>query len=173
MVRCTINVSIACSHGKYSYSLVVSVMKTIPNFPDWDTVRIIAERPLQKFIEPLKSRARSIRIVRFCKLKTRPNHFCLRVSVFLLRNISTVWQWVEKSAVSLSLSLSLSLSYRSQGAATLCAYSRFVAIHENSLSNRMDSNDEWRMWTIRIFSPHYSRITYESRITHYESRIWA
>jgi len=37
----------------------------------------------------------------------------------------------------------------SKGAATLCAYSRFVirdlrfvAIHENSLSNRMDPNDE-------------------------------
>jgi len=42
----------------------------------------------------------------------------------------------------------------------------FVAIHKNSLS--MDPNDEWRMWTIWIFFPHYSRITYESRITHYE-----
>jgi len=51
--------------------------------------------------------------------------------------------------------------------------SRFVAIHENSLSNRIDPNDEWRMWTIRIFSPHYSRITYKSRITHHESRIRA
>jgi len=51
--------------------------------------------------------------------------------------------------------------------------SRFVAIHENSLSNRMDPNDEWWMWIIRIFSSHYSWITYESRITHHESRIRA
>jgi len=67
-----------------------------------------------------------------------------------------------------------------KGAATLCADSqfvihdsRFVAIHENSLSNRMDPNDEWRMWTIWIFSPHYLRITYELRITRHESQIRA
>jgi len=46
--------------------------------------------------------------------------------------------------------------------------SRFVAIHENSLSNRMDPNYEWRMWTTRIFSLHFANYI---RITNYTSRI--
>jgi len=39
--------------------------------------------------------------------------------------------------------------------------SRFVAIHENSLSNRMDPNDEWRMWTnfLSTLFANYIRIT--------------